>query len=199
MKFLFDLGGVFFNWDPKHFYQSIFSSSKEMDYFLTHICNDSWNIKQDAGRPIKDAEIELINLYPKYKKEILMYYSNHRKMIKNTYLSSIEILNELHSRNYQSYVLSNWSSETFIGMIDEYSFLKKFDGMIISGNEKLIKPDPEIFELAISRFNLIPEKTIFIDDKLENIDSAKKLSFQVIHLLNPNAIKEKINNFLTQL
>ena len=183
MKFLFDLGGVFFNWDPKYFYKSIFTNNEEMDYFLSHICNDKWNIKQDAGRSIKVAEIELINKFPKYKKEILMYYSNHRRMIKNTYPTSVDILNELHSKNYQSYVLSNWSSETFIGMIDDYSFLKKFNGMIISGNEKLIKPDPKIYQLAISRFNLIPETTLFIDDKLENIESAKKLNFQVLHLI----------------
>ncbi len=91
MKFLFDLGGVFFNWDPKHFYKDIFSSQDDMDYFLTNICNNEWNIQQDAGKKIKDAEIDLIKQFPKHKKEIVMYYKNHRKMIKNIYQSSIDV------------------------------------------------------------------------------------------------------------
>ena len=85
MKFLFDLGGIFFNWDPVHFYKDIFSSKEEMNYFLNKICNDDWNLQQDSGRTIKEAESELISYHPKYKEEIKMYYLNHRKMIKNTY------------------------------------------------------------------------------------------------------------------
>ena len=127
MKFLFDLGGVFFDWDPKHFYKDIFSSNDDMEYFLTNICNNEWNLQQDAGKKIEDAEFELIQQFPKYKKEIVMYYKNHRKMIKNIFQSSIDALKELKSRNYKCYVLSNWSSETFIGMCDEYKFLNDFE------------------------------------------------------------------------
>tara|TARA_B100000965_G_scaffold385117_1_gene386041 strand:- start:1250 stop:1843 length:594 start_codon:yes stop_codon:yes gene_type:complete len=196
MKFLFDLGGIFFNWDPVHFYKDIFSSKEEMNYFLNKICNDDWNLQQDSGRTIKEAESELISYHPKYKEEIKMYYLNHRKMIKNTYKESIEVLLELKSKNYFCYVLSNWSAETFLGMIDEYPFLKKFDDLIISGEVKLIKPDHRIFNLAISKFKLIPEETVFIDDRKENIESALKLNFKTIHLTNPNLIKEEIYKFL---
>ena len=196
MKFLFDLGGIFFNWDPVHFYNDIFSSKEEMNYFLNKICNDDWNLQQDSGRTIKEAESELISYHPKYKEEIKMYYLNHRKMIKNTYKESIEVLLELKSKNYFCYVLSNWSAETFVGMIDEYPFLKKFDDLIISGEVKLIKPDHRIFNLAISKFKLIPEETVFIDDRKENIESALKLNFKTIHLTNPNLIKEEIYKFL---
>ena len=196
MKFLFDLGGVFFDWDPKYFFKSIFFSNEELNYFLTQVCNNEWNIKQDAGKLIKDAENDLINKFPQYSKEIKMYYSNHRKMIKGTFKSSIDQFLELKNRDYLCYVLSNWSAETFKGMEEDYPFLKKFDGIIISGEVKLIKPDKSIYELAISRFNLKPEETIFVDDKLENIQTAKSLNFKTIHLINPNRIKDEINNFL---
>ena len=159
-------------------------------------CNNEWNIKQDAGKLIKDAENDLINKFPQYSKEIKMYYSNHRKMIKGTFKSSIDQFLELKTRDYLCYVLSNWSAETFIGMEENYPFLKNFDGIIISGEVKLIKPDKSIYELAISRFNLKPEETIFVDDKLENIQTAKSLNFKTIHLINPNRIKDEINNFL---
>ena len=197
MKFLFDLGGVFFDWHPKHFYKSIFSSEKEMNYFLTYICNDEWNIKQDAGKLIKDAENELIQKFPNYSKEIKMYYANHRKMIRAIYQSSVDKLLELKSLNYLCYALSNWSAETFVGMIEDYPFLNKFDDLLISGQNNLKKPDIAIYELAISRFKLIPEKTVFIDDKLENILVARQLNFKTIHLINPNLINEELQKFIS--
>ena len=196
MKFLFDLGGVFFDWDPKYFYKSIFPSEKEMEFFLKYICNQEWNIQQDAGRSFKDGEKELIVQFPKYTKEIQMYYPNHHKMIKGTFQNSIDQLLELKFHNYLCYVLSNWSAETFIEVKNDYSFLNKFDGLLISGENKLVKPDKAIYKLAISRFDLIPDKTVFIDDKIENIEAAKELNFKTIHIIDPKNIKEQINNFI---
>ena len=196
MKFLFDLGGVFFDWDPKYFFKDIILDPKELEFFLTHVCNNAWNIQQDAGRTIDEAENEIILKFPNYKKQIKMYYSNHRRMIKGVFLDSIEVLNQLKSANYYCYVLSNWSAETFKGMKDEYAFLNQFDGMIISGEDKLIKPNSAIYQLAINRFDLDPETTVFIDDKLENVQAAKKNGFKIIHLIDPTKIKKEINFFL---
>ena len=78
----------------------------------------------------------------------------------------------------------------------QYPFLKDFDGKIISGRDFLIKPDPAIYELAISRFNLIPEETLFIDDRLDNIEAAQNLNFQTIHLTNPSLIQDLIDPYI---
>ena len=196
MKFLFDLGGVFFDWDPNHYFKDIFDTSDERAFFLNEVCNDEWNIKQDAGRTIEEAESELIPIFPQYEKEIKMYYKNHRKMIRGTFNSSIQVLNKLKKKNYECYVLSNWSAETFVGMTDDYPFLQLFNGLLISGEDNLMKPDVAIYELAISRFNLIPQETVFIDDKLENIEAAKKLNLNTIHLVDPNIIEQEIDKFL---
>jgi len=196
MKFLFDLGGVFFDWDPNHFFKDIFDTAEERKYFLTEICSDEWNVKQDAGRTTAEAESDLIPKFPHYKKEIQMYYKNHRKMIRGTYDLSIKVLENLKKLNYECYVLSNWSAETFEGMIDDYPFLKLFEGLLISGEEKLMKPDAAIYELAIKRFNLIPKETVFIDDKIENINAARVLDLNIIHLANPTNIESEINKFL---
>ena len=196
MKFLFDLGGVFFDWDPNYFFKDIFDNVEEREYFLTEVCNDDWNIQQDAGRTIKEAEAVLIPKFPQYEKEIKMYYKNHRNMIIGTFNASIKVLDKLKKQNYECYVLSNWSAETFVGMTDDYPFLQLFNGLLISGEDKLAKPDAAIYELAISRFNLIPQETVFIDDKLENIEAAKKLNLNTIHLVDPNIIEQEIDKFL---
>ena len=70
MKFLFDLGGVFFDWDPNHFYKNVFENIEEREFFLAEVCNDQWNVQQDAGRSIAEAELELIPKFPHYEKEI---------------------------------------------------------------------------------------------------------------------------------
>ena len=196
MKFLFDLGGVFFDWDPDHFYKNVFENIEEREFFLAEVCNDQWNVQQDAGRSIAEAELELIPKFPHYEKEIKMYYKNHRKMIRGVFEESIDILKKLKDKNYDCYVLSNWSAETFEGMTDDYPFLKLFDGLLISGEDKLIKPDHAIYQLARDRFNLNPEETVFIDDKLENIQAAQEMNFKTIHLTDPNIIKTEIKKFL---
>ena len=192
MKFLFDLGGVFFDWDPYHYYKDVFINKKERNNFLENICNDQWNIQQDAGRLIKDAESDLVKIFPNYENEIKLYYKNHRKIFQK----SVDVLNDLKNKDFECYVLSNWSWETFQGMHKEYPFLNKFDGLIISGKEKLIKPDKKIYKLAINRFNLVPEETVFIDDKKENIEAANNLGFLTIHLTNPEIINQSIKKYI---
>ena len=183
MKFLFDLGGVFFDWDPHYFYKDVFEDKKERDNFLNNICNDEWNIQQDAGRLIKDAEIDLIKNYPDYEDKIKLYYKNHHRMFRKIFQNSVNVLDDLKNNKYECYVLSNWSWETF-------------QGLLISGKEKLVKPDAQIYKLAVNRFNLIPQETVFIDDKKENIEAANKLGFLTIHLTNPEIIIQEINKFI---
>ena len=196
MKFLFDLGGVFFDWDPKFFFTKIISDKDEMDFFLTKVCNDEWNLAQDSGRSIEDGEKDIIKKFPEYENLIRQYYPNHRKMIKGIFQSSVDILIKLKQNNYECFVLSNWSAETFIDIPKEFKFMNNFDGLLISGEDKLVKPDPKIYLLAMDRFNLDPQNTVFIDDKLVNINAAKKLGFQTIHLTNPNIIESEINKFI---
>ena len=125
-----------------------------------------------------------------------MYYKYHRKMLKGTFDESIKVLKKLKKLNYECFVLSNWSAETFEGIPTDYPFMQLFDGLLISGEDKLIKPDQAIYELAKKRFNLDPEETVFIDDKLENIEAAQKMNFKTIHLINPKNIEMEIKKFL---
>ncbi len=196
MKFLFDLGGVFFDWDPNFFFENIINDKSRRRFFLQNVCNDKWNLAQDKGRSIKKGELILIRKFPQFEEEIKMYYKNHSKMFRKVFYQSVEILEELKKQKYLCYVLSNWSNETFVGMNKKYPFLNLFDGLIISGKEKMIKPDKNIYNLAIRRFDLIPSNTIFVDDKIENINTAKIMGFKTIHLTNPDIIKNKIKKIV---
>ena len=195
-KFLFDLGNVFFDWNPRHVLKEFIPDEKNLDNFLKNIAFPHLDMRCDAGVKIDIAVREAIEKFPEHEKEIKLYYPNHRKMVNGSYQDSIDIFQKIKSQDYPCYVLSNWSDETYDGMEEQYPFLKEFDDKIISGREFLVKPDPKIYQLAASRFNLVPEETLFVDDRKDNIETAIQLGFQTIHLIDPYSIKSEIKKFL---
>ena len=195
-KFLFDLGNVFFDWNPERILKPIFNDDERMNFFINNISFPLLDTRCDAGVTIEVAVNDAIKKFPEFEKEIKFYYPNHGNMVGGFFQKTVDVFYKIKELNYPCFVLSNWSAETYEGMEEKYPFLKDFDGKIISGRDFLIKPDPAIYELAISRFNLIPEETLFIDDRLDNIEAAQNLNFQTIHLTNPSLIQDLIDPYI---
>ena len=195
-KFLFDLGNVFFDWNPERILKPIFNNDERMNFFINNISFPLLDTRCDAGITIEVAVNDAIKKFPEFEKEIKLYYPNHGNMVGGFFQKTVDVFYKIKELNHPCYVLSNWSAETYEGMEETYPFLKDFDGKIISGRDFLIKPDPAIYELAISRFNLIPEETLFIDDRLDNIEAAQNLNFQTIHLTNPSLIQDLIDPYI---
>ncbi len=195
-KFLFDLGNVFFDWNPERILKPIFNDDERMNFFINNISFPLLDTRCDAGITIEVAVNDAIKKFPEFEKEIKLYYPNHGNMVGGFFQKTVDVFYKIKELNYPCFVLSNWSAETYEGMEETYPFLKDFDGKIISGRDFLIKPDPAIYELAISRFNLIPEETLFIDDRLDNIEAAQKLNFQTIHLTNPSLVQDLIDPYI---
>ena len=187
---IFDLGGVLIDWDPKYVYLDVFEGNeKKMNWFFKTICTEEWNLKQDAGYPLEKATNDLIKLYPNYKSYIEMYYGRWEEMLGGKINKSVWILNKLIPQ-FEVFALTNWSAETFPVALKKFHFLRSFKDIIVSGKEKLIKPDPKIFNLAIKRFKIKPNETIFIDDNINNIISAKKMNFITHHFKTPEKLIE---------
>ena len=195
-KFLFDLGNVFFDSNPERILKPIFNDDERMNFFINNISFPLLDTRCDAGITIEVAVNDAIKKFPEFEKEIKLYYPNHGNMVGGFFQKTVDVFYKIKELNYPCFVLSNWSAETYEGMEEKYPFLKDFDGKIISGRDFLIKPDPSIYELAISRFNLIPEETLFIDDRLDNIEAAQNLNFQTIHLTNPSLIQDLIDPYI---
>ena len=195
-KFLFDLGNVFFDWNPERVLKPIFNDDERMNFFIKNISFPLLDTRCDAGITIEVAVNDAIKKFPEFEKEIKFYYPNHGNMVGGFFQKTVDVFYKIKELNYPCFVLSNWSAETYEGMEEKYPFLKDFDGKIISGRDFLIKPDPAIYELAISRFNLIPEETLFIDDRLDNIEAAQNLNFQTIHLTDPSLVQDLIDPYI---
>lgn len=178
---IFDIGGVLIDWNPRYLYQKIFKTEFEMEWFLQHVTTEDWNSKQDAGRSFETAILERIALFPEYSNQIEAYYDRWAEMIGGEIQESVQILEQVKNSGYPLYALTNWSAQTLPIARKMYGFFDLFDGIVVSGTEKLIKPDPQIYHVLMNRYGISPDCTIFIDDNKSNIKSAKKLGFETIH------------------
>jgi len=188
---VFDFGGVLLDWNPRYLYRKIFSDEREMEYFLTYVCSPLWNASLDKGKPFRQGVEELSLLYPQYAEAIGMYDTRWEEMRGEVIQGNIDLLYRL-KKHYPLYGLSNWSAEKFALTRPKYDFFNLFDGIVISGDEKEIKPEPRLFEILIERYHLTPEKTVFTDDSLPNIRTAEKLGFQAIHFETPEKLEQSL-------
>lgn len=188
---VFDFGGVLIDWNPRYFYQHVFRDKSEMEFFLRDICNSQWNMKTDAGLSFSEATKELQNQHPEYSNQIELYHKNWEEMISGEIIENTSLLGILKSK-YRLFGLTNWSAEAFPVAFEKYSFFKNFEGIIVSGQEKKVKPNKEIYELLLSRYGLLAEESLFIDDNRENIKTAMELGFLTIHVNGTHSVKEQL-------
>lgn len=190
---VFDLGAVLIDWNPRYLYRKIFEDEKEMEHFLTNVCHGKWNAQHDGGKPFQEGIDELIAIHPKYKAEIQAYFDRWIEMIGGEITGTSALLHQLaDSHKYKMLALTNWSHETFPLVVDDYDFFKKFEGIVVSGVEKRIKPDPAFYQIMIDRYRIDPKTSLFIDDNADNIEAGKNLGFQVIHFQSPELLKQEL-------
>lgn len=195
---IFDFGGVLLDWNPRYLYKSYFNNDEEMEHFLADICNGEWNIRQDAGRPFAEAVKELQAKFPEYAEAIQMYDDDWEKMLKCELPESIDLLKELKFMGYGIYGLTNWSAEKIGYAFANYSFFSLFDGIVVSGVEKVVKPDRKIYEILLERYPLKPGECVFIDDNQDNVDMAKVLGINAIRFDNIGNVKEHLETLLNK-
>jgi 2-haloacid dehalogenase len=195
---VFDLGGVLIDWNPNYVYEKVFNGDQyKMNWFYENICTMDWNENQDSGYPLSKATEEKVEEFPEFEDIIRMYYGRWEEMLGDQIQGTVDILEKLIlDKKYNIYALTNWSAETFPKALEKFEFLKWFEGIIVSGEEKTRKPFKKIYDITINRFNLEPNETLFIDDNLRNIKGAKKIGINTIHFSSSDKLKVELNNYL---
>lgn len=189
---VFDLGGVLIDWNPRYLYKKIFSSPAEMEHFLTHICHSAWNAQMDAGIPFKEAIKERQEKFPQYAPQIAAYFTRWEEMLGGSIEETVSVLKDLKCLGARIYALTNWSAETLPYALARYDFFKLFDGMTVSGQVKLAKPDPAIFKRLLADFKLQATNCIFIDDNADNIRTAGQLGFTAVRFTSAVELKKEL-------
>lgn len=189
MNVVFDLGMVLIQWDPRHLYRKVFSDPERMEWFLRDVCHGDWNLEQDRGRSWPEAVAEATARHPGLAREISLYRERWMEMVPGAIEGSVRILEELHQRGVPVYAITNWNGETFRETRQRFDFLSLFRDIVVSGDERIIKPDPEIFALLCRRNNLDPIRCLFIDDSLKNVKGAEAVGWQGHHFTAPELLR----------
>jgi 2-haloacid dehalogenase len=190
---VFDLGGVLIDWDPRYLYRPLFGSDEDaMEDFLARVCPPEWNRQMDAGLPFAEAVAQRQREFPGHAALIALWKDRWAKMLRDAIPGTVEILAALRERDHRLIALTNWSAETFPMARGRFEFLGWFEDIVVSGAERLVKPDPRIFRLALERNGLEAGATVFIDDQMPNVEAAAALGIDAVHFQGAAALRKAL-------
>jgi 2-haloacid dehalogenase len=189
---VFDLGGVLIDWDPRRLYRKLLADEAAVEEFLATVCTPEWNAEQDRGRPFAEGVAELVERHPAHAAAIAAYHERWTEMLGGEVPGTVAVLAELRAARVPLYALSNWSAETFRLTRGRFPFLEWFDGLVVSGEEKVAKPDRRIFELLLERFGLVPASTLFVDDSPANVAAARDLGLDAVLFRDADALRREL-------
>jgi 2-haloacid dehalogenase len=174
---VFDIGGVLLEWDPGRVYRPLIPDPAELDRFFTEVCSFDWNETLDAGRPFDDACDELAARFPD-QADLVHAWRRQEEMIAGEIEGTGELVTRLRTAGHPLYLLTNMPADVFQVRRQRYAVLRQFDGWVVSGEEGVVKPSPEIFEVLMARYGLDPSETLFVDDAERNIVGAAAIGFR---------------------
>lgn len=179
---VFDIGNVLIRWDPRNLYRKLFAGNTAlMEWFLANICSATWNLEQDRGRSFAEAVAECTARFPDWEAYIRAYDERWIETLDGTISENVALLRRLDQAGVPLYAITNYSAEKFGLTRTLFSFFGMFRGIVVSGEERLVKPDPRIYWLLFERYALDPTTCVFIDDSTANVSGAQKAGMTAIH------------------
>lgn len=190
---VFDLGGVLVEWDPRLLYRRLLADDDAVEAFLVEIGFDAWNHSMDAGESTWAEAVERHSaLHPDRSELIAAYPARYLETLGDHIDGAVELLRELQAAGVRLLALTNWSSETFALARPHLTFLDAFEGILVSGDERVAKPDPAVFELLVRRYHLEPARTVFIDDRQVNVDAAAAAGLRPVLFTDPATLRRDL-------
>lgn len=190
---VFDIGNVLIEWNPEYLYQRLIPDDTERKIFLDTICTPEWNLQQDMGRSW-DEGVEMLSQRHPDKSDLIAAYSKHwHDMVPGEIPGTRKLLTDLGSKGVPLYAVTNFSSEKFIEAQDRFPFLKtSFLDIVVSAEERLIKPDPRIYQVLFERNQLDAENCLFIDDSIANVKAAREVGMTAHHFRSAAGLEEDL-------
>ena len=186
---VFDLGGVLIDWDPRYLYRRLLADDAAVEEFLTEIDFPGWNHEQDAGRSFVDAVEAHARLHP-HRRELLQAYADRfAETLAGDVPETVEVLADVRRAGRRVLALTNWSDETFVHARERFRWLDWFEGIVVSGEERVAKPDPRIFRLLAERYAVDPARAVYIDDNDRNVTAAASVGFDALHYTAPGRLR----------
>jgi 2-haloacid dehalogenase len=194
-KVVFDVGNVLVRWDPRNLYRKIFDDEARMEWFLANVCTPEWNIEQDRGRGWDEAVALLVERHPDHEAPIRAFHERWHELVDGTFEDNVALLGRLREAGVPTYCITNFSSAKFREAQMRFPFLAGFDGIIVSADERLLKPDPAIYKLLLSRYGLEAPDCVFIDDSAANVEGARSVGMHAVHYREPMDLAAELDRF----
>jgi 2-haloacid dehalogenase len=188
---VFDLGGVLIEWDPGRAFRDVLAP-EEIQPFLDEVSFHDWNRQLDAGCPIAEAEAQIDRDFPHRAGVMAAYRRNFRSTLVGEVRGTADIVRELADAGVRLLALTNWSHESFPEAFALFPVLNVFEAIVVSGQERVIKPDPRIFQITIERHDLVPARTAFVDDAPQNVEAARALGLWAVHFQDANRLRREL-------
>jgi 2-haloacid dehalogenase len=195
-RVVFDIGNVLLHWDVRLLYRTVFHDAAAMEDFLTRVLPPEWNLEQDRGRSWQEAEAERIALFPDHADAIRAFRARWHETVPHAIDGTVAVLAALKHAGVPLYAITNFASDTFREAQARYPFLAdSFIDIVISGDERIIKPDPAIYRILLERQNLAAGDCVFIDDSRKNVDAASSLGFRALLFTSPERFAADLREF----
>ncbi len=189
---VFDLGNVLVRWNPRLLYEQLITDADELERFFDTVITHDWIRAQDAGRSFDDGIALLTGQFPHYEAEIRAFWERWEEMVPGAIDGTVEILAELKERETPLYALTNWSHQTFPIARPRFPFFDWFDGIVVSGDIGMVKPDARIYRHLLGRFGLTAEDCVFIDDSATNVAGAEAVGIAGLHFQSPHKLRQEL-------
>jgi 2-haloacid dehalogenase len=186
---VFDVGRVLVQWDLRHLFAKLIDDPQELEWFLANVVTTQWHFQHDAGRPLAEMVRELKAEFPNYAAHIDAYRMRFNETIPGPVPGSYEIVEQLAARGVPLFAITNFGAEFWDNFRPTQPIFDHFRDIIVSGREKLIKPDPAIYQLALHRFALAPGEGLFIDDNIDNVMAARANGFVAHHFTDAQTLR----------
>ncbi|MBX9661992.1 MAG: HAD family phosphatase [Novosphingobium sp.] len=187
---VWDIGHVLVQWSIRHLYEKLIDDPAELDWFLTHVTTLPWHFRHDAGEPLADLIAEKVTEFPEHRALIEAYAPRWLDTIPGPIDGTPALVEALAARGVPQFSITNFGADTWAMFRPTFPVLDHMGDVVVSGVERLIKPDPAIFHLAAQRFGHAPERMLFIDDNPANIATAGALGWNVHHFTRGAAALE---------
>ena len=192
---IFDFGGVLIDWNPYYFFRKVMVNDTEIERFLQEVNFKDWNYELDKGVPFKQGVEELCRKFPQRAELIRLYDARWEETLGCVFAATVELVKKVKYSGLPVYGLSNWSVEKFALVRPKHDFLNWFEDIVVSGEVKLAKPDPRIYQLLLQRNGLKPEDCLYIDDSEDNIRGARQVGLNVIHYQSSRQLQNELQKF----
>lgn len=178
---IFDVGKVLYDWNPRFLYERLIPQGEALDAFLRDVLTTEWHFQHDAGRPFAETSEELVAKFPQHAELIGHWGPRFLDSIGDPVPGMHELVAELDAAGVPLFAITNFSGEFFPGLRTRDAHLfDRFRDIVVSGDERLVKPDPAIYRLALDRFGLAAGEAVFVDDNAANVASAAELGIHAI-------------------